>query len=143
MEELLLAAIALVVLDRTLFLWLADAVLRSIGTRAKYRKELVPRSVQVRRGPKLCRLIGRLPRSVNPAAITFASTIILNRRTELTSSLLAHELEHVRQYRRLGFFGFLAIYIALALIHGSGNAHPLERRAEAMEPSSRAGDGSA
>lgn len=43
------------------------------------------------------------------AAITFGNTIFYF--DEITEQILMHELVHVRQYKELGFFGFLKKYL--------------------------------
>lgn len=63
------------------------------------------------------------------AAITFGHVIVSVR--EPTDALWAHELGHVRQYRRLGC-AFLPLYLLFYRRHGY-QAHPLER--EASRPS--------
>lgn len=44
------------------------------------------------------------------AAITLGNTIYVRHDTNLTHSLLAHELMHVLQWQRLGFWGFVWNY---------------------------------
>lgn len=44
-------------------------------------------------------------------AWTLGSTVIVRGRSAGSAHLLAHELEHVRQYRELGFVRFLARYL--------------------------------
>jgi Domain of unknown function (DUF4157) len=46
--------------------------------------------------------------------------------------LLRHELKHVEQYRRLGFFRFLVLYAWYSLKYGYHN-NPLEVEARAAE----------
>lgn len=48
-------------------------------------------------------------------AITIWSVISVRRRYAGDERLLAHEEEHVRQWHRLGFFGFLRRYLAAYL----------------------------
>ncbi|CAN5699041.1 hypothetical protein BH20ACT2_BH20ACT2_24790 [soil metagenome] len=45
------------------------------------------------------------------AAITLGSLIVIRRRAAGSSRLLRHEVEHVRQWRRLGVVGFLSRYL--------------------------------
>ncbi len=45
------------------------------------------------------------------AAWTLGSLVIVRRGRETSAHLLAHELEHVRQYRDLGVIGFLSRYL--------------------------------
>ncbi len=44
-------------------------------------------------------------------AWTIGSTVIVRARSAASTHLLAHELEHVRQYRDAGLVGFLARYL--------------------------------
>ena len=44
-------------------------------------------------------------------AITIWSVISVRRSCATSAHLLRHEEEHVRQWRQLGFFGFLRIYL--------------------------------
>jgi uncharacterized protein DUF4157 len=46
------------------------------------------------------------------AAITIGSVISVRRAASRDAHLLRHEIEHVRQWRRLGVFGFLRRYVA-------------------------------
>lgn len=50
------------------------------------------------------------------AAWTLGSLVIVRRQHAESTHLLAHELEHVRQYRDLGFVGFLRRYLAAYLV---------------------------
>ncbi|MGN6692996.1 MAG: eCIS core domain-containing protein [Aquihabitans sp.] len=45
------------------------------------------------------------------AAWTLGSLVIVRTRHAASEHLIAHELEHVRQYHDLGFAGFLARYL--------------------------------
>jgi hypothetical protein len=45
------------------------------------------------------------------AAITIGSWVSVRKRSAGNEHLLRHELVHVRQWRELGFFGFLRIYL--------------------------------
>ena len=49
------------------------------------------------------------------AAWTLGSLVIVRERHASDGHLLAHELEHVRQYRELGFAAFLVTYLAAYL----------------------------
>lgn len=46
------------------------------------------------------------------AAITIGSVVSVRRRSAGNAHLLAHEAEHVRQFRERGLLGFLAVYLA-------------------------------
>lgn len=46
------------------------------------------------------------------SAITFGRLVIVRRGAEGSARLLRHELEHVAQYGRYGFVGFLRRYVA-------------------------------
>ena len=48
-------------------------------------------------------------------AWTLGSLVIVRRGHEASTHLLAHELEHVRQYRDLGFVAFLVAYLVAYL----------------------------
>lgn len=47
-------------------------------------------------------------------------------------SLVGHELKHVEQYKRMGFFTFLVVYLYYSLKYGYYN-NPLEIEARAAE----------
>jgi hypothetical protein len=72
------------------------------------------------------------------AAWTLGSLVIVRRGREHSAHLLAHELEHVRQYRRAGVIGFLTRYLTDYLVlrlrgWGHGSAYrrlPAEITAE-------------
>lgn len=71
-------------------------------------------------------------------AITICSVISVRRASARSERLLRHELEHVRQWRELGFFGFLRVYLGSYLrfrLRGLGHRAsyrliPLEVEAE-------------
>ena len=66
-------------------------------------------------------------------AITLGNTIYVRGSFEkLPPSLLAHELAHVRQFRRLGWVGMTAEYGRLWVSHGY-RAHPMEIEARTLE----------
>lgn len=68
-------------------------------------------------------------------AITLGNTIYVRGSLDrLPPSLLAHELAHVRQFRRLGWVGMTAEYGRLWVAHGY-RAHPMEVEAREMEGS--------
>lgn len=46
------------------------------------------------------------------AAITVGPVVSVRRRSAGSDALLAHEVEHVRQYRERGIAGFLVVYLA-------------------------------
>jgi hypothetical protein len=52
------------------------------------------------------------PVSPGASATTIGSWILVRKGREHDPLLLRHELVHVAQYRRLGFIGFLARYLA-------------------------------
>lgn len=72
------------------------------------------------------------------SAITFGRLVIVRRGHERSERLLRHELEHVAQYGRFGFVGFLRRYLAAYLRwrlrgHGHRSAYrriPFEASAE-------------
>jgi len=49
------------------------------------------------------------------SAITIGNVVSIRRGRERSERLLRHELEHVAQYRRFGFLGFLRRYLAAYL----------------------------
>lgn len=60
---------------------------------------------------------------------TLGSLVIVRERHAGSQHLLAHELEHVRQYREQGFVGFLARYLADYLtLRLQGWSHPAAYR---------------
>jgi hypothetical protein len=52
---------------------------------------------------------GPVPRGA--AAITIGPVISVRRQAAGSEHLMRHEAEHVRQWRRLGYFGFLRRYV--------------------------------
>jgi hypothetical protein len=65
----------------------------------------VPRGVTVRRGRLVTRIGGLFGGMGAPAAaVTLGGTIVVDRAAPLTDRLLAHELEHVRQWRQVPLF---------------------------------------
>jgi len=63
-------------------------------------------------------------------AWTLGSLVIVRKRASGSEHLLAHELEHVRQYETLGFVGFLTRYLMSYLswrLRGYGHAASYRR----------------
>jgi hypothetical protein len=89
----------------------------------------IPARVSLRSGsllPRLGGLLGRMQGSA--AAVTLRRTIIVDPRVRLTSTLLAHELAHVRQWERDPFFPIR--YVLATLRHGyRDNPYEVEARA--------------
>ncbi len=94
----------------------------------------VPAGVVLRRGrliPRIGGLLGRMRGSA--AAVTLGRTIIVNPGVPLTSSLLAHELEHVRQWREDVLFPLR--YTVATLRHGYwSNPYEVEARQASASP---------
>jgi hypothetical protein len=65
-------------------------------------------------------------RAIDREAMTLGYVVISASRVE--GALLAHEREHVRQYRRWGPL-FIPVYLGLAAAYGY-RRHPMERAAE-------------
>lgn len=62
-------------------------------------------------------------------AWTIGSTVIVRARSAASTHLLAHELEHVRQYHDLGFGRFLVRYLLAYLsLRLRGYPHPAAYR---------------
>lgn len=78
----------------------------------------------------------RLPVPLPYVGLTVGRTIFLRAPLGSPSGpqlrLMAHELAHVEQFRRLGFVRMCAVYGAGLLAHGY-EAHPMEREARAAE----------
>jgi hypothetical protein len=92
----------------------------------------VPPGVQVRCSRWLPRLGGLLTRTRHAAAVTLGDTIVVHPDVPLSSRLLRHELEHVRQWREQPW-SFAARYAFNHLRYGY-HLNPFEvaaRRAEA------------
>ena len=91
----------------------------------------LPRGVTVRRGRLVPRIGGLLLRSRRPAAaVALRRTIIVDPEARLTPDLLAHELEHVRQWADDPLFPIR--YTLATLRHGyRDNPYEVEARAAA------------
>jgi hypothetical protein len=91
----------------------------------------VPAGITFRRGALIPRIGGILGRMAGPAAaVTLGRMIVLRPDVEVTDALIAHELEHVRQWRNDPLFP--ARYTIATFWHGYWN-NPYEieaRRAE-------------
>lgn len=88
----------------------------------------VPADVELRRGRLIPRIGGLLGRMHGPAAaVTLGRTIVVNPDVRLTPGLLAHELAHVRQWRRDALFPLR--YALASLRHGyRENPYEVEAR---------------
>jgi hypothetical protein len=95
----------------------------------------VPAGVVFRRGSLMPRIGGLLARMHGPAAaVTLGRTIVVSPGVRLTSSLLAHELAHVRQWQRDPLFPLR--YSLATLRHGyHDNPYEVEARAMALRES--------
>lgn len=94
----------------------------------------VPDGVTLRRGRLIPRIGGLLARMGGPAAaVTLGDTIIVHPGVHLTSSLLAHELTHVRQWQQDALFPLR--YTAATLRHGyRNNPYEVEARVASASP---------
>lgn len=71
-------------------------------------------------------------------AVTLGSLVVIRRRAAGSARLLRHELVHVEQWRRFGFFGFVRRYLGAYVVwrlrwHSHRSAYrriPLEVEAE-------------
>jgi hypothetical protein len=89
----------------------------------------LPPGVVLRRGSLLPRLGGFFARMGGPAAaVTLGRTIVFHPGARVTRELLAHELEHVRQWREDALFPLR--YTLATLRHGY-HANPYEQAARA------------
>ncbi len=95
----------------------------------------IPADVCIRRGYLIPRLGGWFSRMQGPAAaVTMRRTIVVRPGVELTPSLLAHELAHVRQWRADHLFPLR--YCIATLRHGyHRNPYEVEARAVAHSTS--------
>lgn len=67
--------------------------------------EMLPHGVRVRRGRLITGIGGLLGRMGAPAAaVTLGRTIVVDRDVPIQDRLIAHELEHVRQWREVPLF---------------------------------------
>jgi hypothetical protein len=84
----------------------------------------LPREVTLRQGRFIPRIGGLLARMGGPAAaVTLGKTIVVHPGRRLTPELLAHELEHVRQWREDGLF---PVRYALATLRHGYHDNPYE-----------------
>ena len=92
-------------------------------------------NVKIRENSLVARLAAAQMR-VDKVAIVFGHTIHLHHTTReeflADSGWVCHELKHVEQYRRLGFAGFLARYLAEWVRNGYFN-NRFEQEARAAE----------
>lgn len=107
-------------------------VLRAASRAAEPTPEVVPHGVAIRTARWLPVIAGRLSGMRTPAAaVTLGDTIIVHPNVQLTSRLLQHELEHVRQWRR-NPVSFPVRYLINHLRHGYHD-NPFEVAARAAE----------
>lgn len=116
-------------------MWLELAL--KIVTRAEARAPTgLPGRVSVRRSRWIPALGGRLSGMQGPAAaVTLGRTIVVHPDVPLTSTLLRHELAHVRQWQRFPWT-FAARYVLAHIRHGYA-ANPFEREAREAEGEGR------
>lgn len=89
----------------------------------------LPRDVTLRQGDLVPRIGGLLTRMHGPAAaVTLGDTIVVHPSITLSPELLAHELEHVRQWREDALF---PIRYALATLRYGYHNNPYEVAARA------------
>jgi hypothetical protein len=97
-------------------------------------REAIPEGVTLRQGrliPRIGGLLGRMGGSA--AAVTLRRTIVVSPDVPLTSSLLAHELAHVRQWKQDPFFPVR--YTVATLRHGyRNNPYEVEARVASVSP---------
>lgn len=97
-------------------------------------RDSVPSGVVLRRGrliPRIGGLLGRMHGSA--AAVTLRRTIVVDPGVPLTPSLLAHELEHVRQWREDALFPLR--YTLATVRHGYwSNPYEVEARQASASP---------
>ena len=94
-----------------------------------------PEGVTLRRGslvPRIGGVLGRMGASA--AAVTLGRTIVVDPAARLTSSLLAHELAHVRQWQQDAWFPVR--YTLATLRHGYWN-NPYEVEARQASASAQ------
>jgi hypothetical protein len=118
----------IVVADQSgLLLRLTDSSLRRAG---EYAYHAAP-DVEVRVSPRICRLFALLPTGVSMQAITLGRTVFVPHAAglPLPPPRVAHELQHVRQWERLGVLGFGLAYTFWQLVGGYDN-NPFEQAAE-------------
>ena len=83
-------------------------------------RQALPEDVVIRAGRLVPRIGGLLGRFGSPAAaVALRRTIVVNPSVELTPGLLAHELEHVKQWREDVLFPLR--YALATLRHGYRN----------------------
>jgi hypothetical protein len=117
--------------------WLLGSIL---GRRIQPPADLplgTPTDVVFRSGSLVPRLGGLLARMAGPAAaVTLGRTIVVRPGVPLTTSLLAHELAHVRQWRRDPLFPLR--YCVATVRHGyRDNPFEVEARTVAASVSSQ------
>ena len=94
--------------------------------------EPVPQDVAILRSKSIPALAGRLAGMKGPAAaVTLGDAIVLHPDVQLTTELLRHELEHVKQWRRHSL-SFPFLYVWGHFRHGYRN-NPFEVEARAAE----------
>jgi hypothetical protein len=95
----------------------------------------LPVGIKLKENSWIAKLAARKMRA-GSVALVLGRTIHLYNITpqqfQSSPRLIRHELKHVEQYSRLGFFRFLALYGWYSLKHGYFN-NPLEEEARAAE----------
>ncbi|MBA2668926.1 MAG: DUF4157 domain-containing protein [Gemmatimonadetes bacterium] len=94
----------------------------------------LPAGVRLLQGTLIPRIGGLLSRLSGPAsAVTLGSMIVVHPRARLTPRLLAHEMEHVRQWREDALF---PLRYSLATLRFGYHQNPYEVSARAAEAAS-------
>jgi len=107
-------------------------LIRATCPRSAPSPERLPPEVAVRRAAWLPHIAGILSGMGGPAAaVTLGKTIVVHPSVKLSSRLIRHELEHVRQWQELGWT-FPMRYVANHFRHGYTN-NPFEVDARKAE----------
>ena len=107
-------------------------LIRATCPRSAPSPEPLPPEVAVRRAAWLPHLAGIVSGMGGPAAaVTLGRTIIVHPSVSVSSRLMKHELEHVRQWRDLGW-RFPVKYVLNHFQHGYRN-NPFEVEARSAE----------
>jgi len=90
--------------------------------------------VRIVENSRLAKMVARINGS-SSYAITFGKTIFISCKKEdffAKPWWVKHELAHVAQYEKKGFFGFLSSYVYYSLFHRKSE-NPFEKEAEDAE----------
>jgi hypothetical protein len=107
---------------------------RPLPIPADIPEEDLPDGVRLLQGRLIPQIGGLLSRLGGPAsAVTLGSMIVVHPRARLTPGLLAHEMEHVRQWREDALF---PLRYSLATLRFGYHRNPYEVSARAAEAAS-------